>query len=101
MKIAELKTFVVGNPPPAFGGRYFLFLKPRKDAAPPVMPFPPVMAGLVPAIYAGQSARSQALRARWLPVANSGREGDDVDGRDKPGHDGFAGARSAQGPHRP
>ena len=27
MKIAELKTFVVGNPPPAFGGRYFLFLK--------------------------------------------------------------------------
>ena len=27
MNIAELKTFVVGNPPPAFGGRYFLFLK--------------------------------------------------------------------------
>jgi galactonate dehydratase len=27
MKIAELKTFVVGNPPPAFGGRTFLFLK--------------------------------------------------------------------------
>src|ERR1700727_251105 len=27
MKIAELKTLVVGNPPPAFGGRYFLFLK--------------------------------------------------------------------------
>ncbi len=27
MKIAELKTFVVGNPPPTFGGRYFLFLK--------------------------------------------------------------------------
>ncbi len=27
MKIAELKTFVVGNPPPAFGGRYFLILK--------------------------------------------------------------------------
>ncbi|MGD0187641.1 MAG: mandelate racemase/muconate lactonizing enzyme family protein [Roseiarcus sp.] len=27
MKIAELKTFVVGNPPPSFGGRYFLFLK--------------------------------------------------------------------------
>ena len=29
MKIAELKTFVVGNPPPAFGGRYFVFLKVR------------------------------------------------------------------------
>jgi len=27
MQIAELKTFVVGNPPPTFGGRYFLFLK--------------------------------------------------------------------------
>ena len=32
MKIAELKTFVVGNPPPAFGGRYFLFLKLRTDS---------------------------------------------------------------------
>src|SRR5271156_6763736 len=27
MRIRELKTFVVGNPPPTFGGRYFLFLK--------------------------------------------------------------------------
>ena len=27
MKIASLETFVVGNPPPAHGGRYFLFLK--------------------------------------------------------------------------
>jgi 2-dehydro-3-deoxyphosphogalactonate aldolase len=27
MKITELKTFVVGNPPPSFGGRYFVFLK--------------------------------------------------------------------------
>ncbi len=27
MKIAGLKTFVVANPPPSFGGRYFLFLK--------------------------------------------------------------------------
>jgi galactonate dehydratase len=27
MKIADLKTFVVGNPPPHFGGRYFVFLK--------------------------------------------------------------------------
>ncbi len=27
MKIQSLKTFVVGNPPPTFGGRYFLFLK--------------------------------------------------------------------------
>src|SRR5271154_6914629 len=32
MKIAELKTFVVGNPPPAFGGRYFLFLKLKTDS---------------------------------------------------------------------
>lgn len=27
MNIADLKTFVVGNPPPHFGGRYFIFLK--------------------------------------------------------------------------
>ena len=27
MKIAGVKTFVVGNPPPHFGGRYFVFLK--------------------------------------------------------------------------
>ena len=27
MKIQGLKTFVVGNPPPTHGGRYFLFLK--------------------------------------------------------------------------
>ena len=27
MKIAELKTFIVGNPPPTAGGRYFIFLK--------------------------------------------------------------------------
>jgi 2-dehydro-3-deoxyphosphogalactonate aldolase len=27
MQIVEVKTFVVGNPPPHFGGRYFIFLK--------------------------------------------------------------------------
>ncbi len=27
MKIAGLKTFIVGNPPPTTGGRYFIFLK--------------------------------------------------------------------------
>jgi 2-dehydro-3-deoxyphosphogalactonate aldolase len=27
MKITGLKTFVVGNPPPSFGGRYFVLLK--------------------------------------------------------------------------
>ena len=27
MKIVNLKTFVVGNPPPSFGGRYFVLLK--------------------------------------------------------------------------
>jgi galactonate dehydratase len=27
MKIKDLKTFIVGNPPPGFGGRYFIFLK--------------------------------------------------------------------------
>ena len=27
MKIAEIETFVVGNPPPHFGGRFFIFVK--------------------------------------------------------------------------
>lgn len=27
MKIVDLRCFVVGNPPPGFGGRYFLFVK--------------------------------------------------------------------------
>ena len=27
MKIVDVETFVVGNPPPAFGGRYFTFVK--------------------------------------------------------------------------
>ncbi len=32
MKITDLRTFVVGNPPPGFGGRYFVFLKLITDA---------------------------------------------------------------------
>ena len=31
MKIASLDTFVVGNPPPHEGGRYFVFLKLTTD----------------------------------------------------------------------
>ena len=27
MKLASIETFVVGNPPPHFGGNYFLFVK--------------------------------------------------------------------------
>jgi len=32
MKITDVKTFVVGNPPPGFGGRYFVFIKLVTDA---------------------------------------------------------------------
>ena len=31
MKIRELNTFVVGNPPPTWGGRYFIFVKLTTD----------------------------------------------------------------------
>ncbi|MEM7224928.1 MAG: mandelate racemase/muconate lactonizing enzyme family protein [Pseudomonadota bacterium] len=31
MKITDVKTFVVGNPPPHFGGQYFLFVKLTTD----------------------------------------------------------------------
>ena len=32
MKIVDAKTYVVGNPPPHYGGRYFLFLKLTPDS---------------------------------------------------------------------
>lgn len=32
MKIADVKTFVVGNPPPGTGGRYFIFVKLTTDS---------------------------------------------------------------------
>ena len=31
MRIAELRTWVVANPPPSYGGRYFIFLKLTTD----------------------------------------------------------------------
>jgi hypothetical protein len=31
MKITDFKSFVVGNPPPHFGGRYWVFLKLTTD----------------------------------------------------------------------
>ncbi len=32
MKVVDIETFVVGNPPPRFGGRYFIFLKLTTDS---------------------------------------------------------------------
>ena len=32
MKIVDAKTYVVGNPPPHYGGRYFIFLKLTTDS---------------------------------------------------------------------
>ncbi|PWJ80512.1 L-alanine-DL-glutamate epimerase-like enolase superfamily enzyme [Pseudaminobacter salicylatoxidans] len=32
MKITDVKTFVVGNPPPGIGGRYFIFVKLTTDS---------------------------------------------------------------------
>jgi galactonate dehydratase len=31
MKLTDIKTFVVGNPPPGYGGRYFVFVKLTTD----------------------------------------------------------------------
>jgi len=31
VRLTDIKTFVVGNPPPAFGGRYFVFVKLTTD----------------------------------------------------------------------
>lgn len=32
MKVVDVRTFVVGNPPPRFGGRYFIFVKLTTDS---------------------------------------------------------------------
>ncbi len=32
MKIVDARTYVVGNPPPHYGGRYFIFLKLTTDS---------------------------------------------------------------------
>ena len=32
MKIIDVKTWVVGNPPPGIGGRYFIFVKLTTDS---------------------------------------------------------------------
>lgn len=31
MRITEVETFVVGNPPPSFGGTYFVLVRLRTD----------------------------------------------------------------------
>ena len=31
MKLTDIETFVVGNPPPYYGGRYFVFVKLTTD----------------------------------------------------------------------
>jgi 2-dehydro-3-deoxyphosphogalactonate aldolase len=31
MQLKDIKTFVVGNPPPHFGGRWFVFVKLTTD----------------------------------------------------------------------
>ena len=32
MKVTDVQTFIVGNPPPHFGGRYFIFVKLTTDS---------------------------------------------------------------------
>ena len=32
MKLTDIKTFVVGNPPPHYGGRYFVFVRLTTDS---------------------------------------------------------------------
>ena len=31
VKVRDLKVFIVGNPPPGFGGNYFIFVKLTTD----------------------------------------------------------------------
>jgi hypothetical protein len=56
------------------------------------MPFS-VMAGLVPAIHEFSLQWLKCLADRGPTVSETAVQLDDVDGRDKPGHDGWGGKR--------
>ncbi len=82
MKITDLKTFVVGNPPPGFGGRYFIFVKLTTDNGIEGIGEvycdtfgPQVMTQMIEDVFerhvAGHGSRS-ASRALWRKVYGTG-----------------------------
>ncbi len=81
MKITDAKTYVVGNPPPHFGGRYFIFVKLTTDSGVEgigevySVPFHPhVVAKMIEDVCARQVIGSDPFKIEklWRIVYSSG-----------------------------
>jgi 2-dehydro-3-deoxyphosphogalactonate aldolase len=81
MKLTDIETFVVGNPPPHFGGRYFVFVKLTTDCGVTglgeayCVPFSPhLVAKMIEDVFARYAAGTDPhdIENLWRRVYSSG-----------------------------
>jgi 2-dehydro-3-deoxyphosphogalactonate aldolase len=81
MKLTDIETFVVGNPPPHFGGRYFVFVKITTDSGVSgigeayCVPFEPhLVAKMIEDVFARYAAGNDPhdIENLWRRVYSSG-----------------------------
>ena len=81
MKLTDIQTFVVGNPPPHFGGRYFVFVKLTTDSGVSgigeayCVPFEPHLVGkMIEDVFARYVAGNDPhdIETMWRRVYSSG-----------------------------
>ena len=81
MKLKDIETFVVGNPPPHFGGRYFVFVKLTTDCGISgigeayCVPFSPhLVAQMIEDVFVRYAANTDPhnIEALWRRVYSSG-----------------------------
>ena len=81
MKLTDIETFVVGNPPPHFGGRYFVFVKITTDTGVSgigeayCVPFAPhLVAKMIEDVFARYVAGNDPhdIETMWRRVYSSG-----------------------------
>jgi galactonate dehydratase len=81
MKLTDIETFVVGNPPPHFGGRYFVFVKLTTDTGVSgigeayCVPFAPhLVAKMIEDVFARYAAGNDPhdIENLWRRVYSSG-----------------------------
>jgi len=81
MKLIDIETFVVGNPPPHFGGRYFVFVKLTTDSGVSgigeayCVPFEPhLVAKMIEDVFARYMAGQDPhdIETMWRRVYSSG-----------------------------
>ena len=81
MKLTDIQTFVVGNPPPHFGGRYFVFVKLTTDSGVSgigeayCVPFEPhLVAKMIEDVFARYIAGNDPhdIETMWRRVYSSG-----------------------------